>query len=91
MFKRLFFLSLGLGAGVAVGVAVTRKVAKTQQALRPDNLAASAAARAGGARGRLAQAIEAGRAAAEQKEAELRAVYRATSAPREQPPHPAQR
>jgi hypothetical protein len=83
MFKRLFFLSLGLGAGVAVGVIVSRKVAKTQQALRPDNLAASAVARAGGARGRLAQAIEQGRAAAEQKEAELRAVYRATGAPRE--------
>jgi hypothetical protein len=89
MFKRLFFLSLGLGAGVAVGVIVTRKVARTQQALRPDNLAASAAARADGARGRLAKAIELGRAAAEQKEAELRAVYRATSAPRENPPHAA--
>ena len=90
MFKRLFFLSLGLGAGVAVGVIVTRKIAKTQEALRPDNLAASAVARAGGARGRLAQAIEQGRAAVEQKEAELRAVYRATSAPSEHPRHAAQ-
>ena len=85
MFKRLFFASLGLGAGVALGVVVTRKVAKTQRALRPDNLAAGAAARAGVARGRLAQAIEEGRQAASQKETELRAVYRATSAPRQRP------
>ena len=90
MFKRLFFAMLGLGAGVALGVAVSRKVSRTQQALRPDNLAASAVARAGGARGRLAQAIEDGRQAAQEKEAELRAVYR-SSAPRERPPHSAQR
>ena len=83
MFKRMFFASVGLGAGLAIGVVVARKVARTQQALRPDNLAASAAARAGGARGRLAAAIEQGRQAAAAKETELRAVYRATSAPRE--------
>lgn len=91
MFKRLFFAMLGLGAGVAVGVVVTRKVGQAQQAMRPDNLAASAAARASGTRGRLASAIEQGRAAAMQKESELRAVYRATSAPREHPPRAAQR
>ena len=77
MFKRLFFASLGLGAGLAMGVLVARKVQRTQQALRPENLAASAAARAGGVRGRLATAIEQGREAAQAKETELRAVYRA--------------
>ena len=77
MFKRLFFASVGLGAGLAIGVLVARKVQRTQQALRPDNLAASAAARAGGVRGRLATAIEQGREAAQAKESELRAVYRA--------------
>ena len=84
MFKRMFFASVGLGAGLAIGVAVSRKVQRTQKALRPDNLAATAAARAGGVRGRLAAAIEQGREAASAKESELRAVYRATSAPREQ-------
>jgi hypothetical protein len=84
MFKRLFFASVGLGAGLAIGVLVARKVQRTSDALRPDNLAASAAARAGGMRGRLAAAIEEGRQAASAKETELRAVYRATSAPREQ-------
>ena len=83
MFKRLFFAMLGLGAGVAIGVVAVRKVEKTRRALRPDNLAASAAARAGGVRGRLAAAVEQGRAAAAEKESELRAVYRATAAPRE--------
>ena len=83
MFKRLFFAMLGLGAGEAIGVVAVRKVEKTRRALRPDNLAASAAARASGVRGRLAVAIEEGREAAQQKESELRAVYRATTAPRE--------
>ena len=83
MFKRLFFTAIGLGAGVALGVAAVRKVERAQRALRPDNLAASAAARAGGVRGRLAAAIDQGREAAQVKESELRAVYRATSAPRE--------
>ena len=77
MFKRAFFASVGLGAGLAIGVLVARKVQRTQQALRPDNLAASAVARAGGIRGRLATAIEQGREAAQAKESELRAVYRA--------------
>jgi hypothetical protein len=84
MFKRLFFAMLGLGAGIALGIFVVRKVEATQRALRPDNLAASAAARAGGARSRFTAAVEAGREAAQEKESELRAVYRATSAPREQ-------
>jgi hypothetical protein len=83
MFKRLFFTAVGLGAGVAIGVVAVRKVERAQRALRPDNLAASAAARAGGVRGRLATAIEQGRQAAAVKESELRAVYRASSAPRE--------
>ncbi|MPZ72775.1 MAG: hypothetical protein GEU74_06010 [Nitriliruptorales bacterium] len=83
MFKRLFFAMLGLGAGIALGIFVVRKLEATQRALRPDNLAASAAARAGGVRSRWATAVEAGRKASEQKEAELRAVYRASSAPQE--------
>ncbi len=81
MFKRLFFAMLGLGAGVALGVAVTRKVGKTQKAMRPDNVAANVAARAGGLRGRLAIAVQEGRRASADKEAELLGVYRASRAP----------
>lgn len=83
MLRRLFFTAVGLGAGVAIGVVAVRKVERAQRALRPDNLAAGAAARAGGMRSRLATAVEQGREAAQAKESELRAVYRAKSAPRE--------
>jgi hypothetical protein len=83
MFKRLFFAMIGLGAGVALGVYAVRKVEATQKALRPDALAAKAAAGASGVRSRWATAVELGRDAAQEKEAELRAVYRATSAPQE--------
>ncbi len=81
MFKRLFFAAVGLGAGVAMGVWVTTKVEETRRRLSPEHLARSATARAGSLRERMALALEEGRAAAEAKEAELRAVYRGGSAP----------
>ncbi len=81
MFKRLFFGLLGLGAGVAVGVAAVRKLDAAQRRLRPDALASSAASSVGGLRGRLAVALEQGRLAADAKEAELRAVYRVSGPP----------
>jgi len=76
VFKRLFFALLGLGAGVTLGVYAVRKVEAASARLSPQNLAASAGTRAGAARGRLAAAVQVGRAAAAVKEAELRAVYR---------------
>lgn len=76
MFKRLFFAMIGLGAGVALGVAAVRKVDATRRRLAPDQLAASAGARASSWRGTLEAALAEGRAAAAAKETELQAVYR---------------
>ena len=76
MFKRLFFASVGLGAGVALGVWAVRRVEETRAKLSPDHAARVTAARAESFRARLADAIDAGRLAAAEKEAELRAIYR---------------
>ena len=76
MFKRLFSALLGLGAGVTLGIYAIRKVESARVRLSPQHLATSAGTRAGATRGRLAAAVEVGRAAAVAKEAELRAVYR---------------
>ncbi|HVM15143.1 MAG TPA: hypothetical protein VM287_12565 [Egibacteraceae bacterium] len=75
MFKRMFFAAVGLGAGVALGVYVVRKVEDAQRRMSPEALAASAGARAGSASARVREALEAGRAAAAAREAELRAAY----------------
>jgi hypothetical protein len=76
MFKRLFFATVGLGAGVAIGVWAVKKVEEAQAKLSPEHAARVTAARAEGFRARLTEAIDAGRLAAAEKEAELRAVYR---------------
>jgi hypothetical protein len=76
MFKRLFFTAVGLGAGVALGVWAVRKLEETQRKMTPDHLAGAAGDRVSELRGRLATAVAEGRAAAADKEAELRAVYR---------------
>ena len=76
MFKRAFFALLGLGAGVTLGVWAVRKLDAAQQKLTPEELARSAQGRAGAVGGRLSEAIAAGREAAAEREAELRAVYR---------------
>lgn len=75
MFKRLFFTAVGLGAGVALGVYVVRKVDAAQRRMTPEALAASAGARAGSLGARAREAIAEGRAAAAAREAELRATY----------------
>jgi hypothetical protein len=80
----MFFAAVGLGAGVAVGVWAIRKVERTGRQLAPDALMARAGERAGGLGERLSYALEAGRQAAEAKEAELRDQYmarRSTEAP----------
>jgi hypothetical protein len=73
--RRIFFLFVGLGAGVSVGIWAVRKVEQTSRRLRPDALAASAGARAGSLGGRLRDAVAEGRTAAAAKEAELRKIY----------------
>ena len=75
MFSRMFFAAVGVGAGVAVGVWTIRKLERTRQQLAPDALVARAGERASGFGTRLSYALEAGRQAAEAKEAELRAAY----------------
>ncbi|MGH8884295.1 MAG: hypothetical protein ACRDYX_03810 [Egibacteraceae bacterium] len=81
MFKRLFFSLVGLGAGIALGGYAVRKVERARAKLSPDQLAAAAGRRAGSLRDRAAQAIAVGRAAAAQREAELRAAYGMDSPP----------
>jgi hypothetical protein len=68
MFKRLFFAMLGLGGGIALGVAGMRKLERTQKALAPSALAGSLGARVSGA-------IAAGREAMALTEAQLRAEH----------------
>jgi hypothetical protein len=74
--RRAFFMLIGLGAGVTLGIWAVRKVEETSRRLRPDALAAAAGERAGSLGARLRAALAEGRAAAEAKEAELRTIYR---------------
>jgi len=76
MFKRTLFVLVGVGAGVTLGVWAVRKVESTSRKLRPDAMAATAGRGISSVGGRLREAIEQGRAAAADKESELRAVYR---------------
>jgi hypothetical protein len=85
MFKRAFYLAVGLGAGVALGVYAIRKLEETQRKLTPEHLAGAAAARTGAFQERLADAIAQGREAAAAKETELRAVYRNRPIPTVEP------
>jgi hypothetical protein len=75
VFKRLFFLLLGLGAGAVLGVAAVRKAEEARQRLAPANLASAAGQRAGTLKERIDLALATGREAALAKEAELRSVY----------------
>ena len=75
MFSRMFFAVVGLGAGVAVGVWTIRKIERAGQQLAPDALMSRAGAHASGLGARLSGAIDVGRLAAEQREAELRAQF----------------
>lgn len=76
MFRRMFFTAVGLGAGLALGVYAARKVEQTRRRMRPEALAASAGNRADALGARVREALDAGRAAAAAREAELRAAYR---------------
>jgi hypothetical protein len=75
MLSRMFFAVVGLGAGVAVGVWTLRKLEAAGQQLAPDALAARAGRSASSLGERLNAAIEIGRQAAAEHEAQLRAEY----------------
>ena len=81
MIKRPFFAMLGLGAGIAIGIYVTRQARAAQEALKPSSVAARAVSGAGGLRERIAVAVEQGRVAAERREAELRTIHRLVPEP----------
>ncbi len=81
MFKRLFFASVGLGAGVLIGSWAVRKLDRAQHAATPAGVSEAAARRASDLGTRWRDAVAVGREAAAQKEAELRAVYRGGPAP----------
>jgi hypothetical protein len=83
MFKRLFFSLVGLGAGVVLGGYAIRRVERGRQRLTPQGLSRNGAQRMGGLRDRIATAIQAGRLAAAEREAELRAAYGGAQAPPE--------
>lgn len=76
MFKRLFFAMLGLGVGLLVGTWAVRKAEHARAKLTPGAVGAAASQRVERAGSRWRQALEAGRRAAADREAELRAVYR---------------
>jgi hypothetical protein len=75
MFKRAFFALVGLGAGVALGGYAVRQIERARVSMTPQGLADAAGRRAGGMRETIAAAVEAGKAAAAEREAELRASF----------------
>jgi hypothetical protein len=73
--KRPFFAFLGFGAGIALGVWAVRRMDQAREAIAPQAVASRASAHAGALGERLQQAVAAGRAAAQAREAELRSAY----------------
>lgn len=70
--RSLFTLTLGLGAGLLVGGYVVRRVDRAARAAHPVALADRAGRAAGTFGSRVQLAAEAGRAAAADREAQLR-------------------
>jgi hypothetical protein len=73
--KRAFSIALGLGAGLLIGAYVVRRVDEASQAVAPANLAGQAGRAAGSFAERMREAVEEGRVAAAEREAELRGRF----------------
>ena len=73
MFKRLFWLSVGLTAGFGSSIWLMRTVRRTVERLTPQRLSQDAIAGARSFGAELKAAVEEGRTAMRQREAELRA------------------
>lgn len=73
MFKRLFWLSLGLTAGFGTSFWLMRTVRRTVERFTPERLSRDVAAGARSVGGELRAALDEGRAAMRDREAELRA------------------
>ena len=79
MFKRIFSIFLGLGIGLLIGAFVVKRMDEATKAVAPTNLAHQAGRAAGTFADRFRAAVEQGRAAMAEKEAELRAEYEVPS------------
>ena len=73
MFKRLFWLTVGLAIGLGTSFWVMRTVRRTVERLTPERLADDVVAGARLVGGELKAALEEGRTAMREREAELRA------------------
>ena len=73
MFKRFFWLSLGLTIGYATSIWLMRTVRRTVERLTPDRMTQDVVAGARSFAAELRAAVEEGRTAMRQREAELRA------------------
>jgi hypothetical protein len=71
--RRLLWGLVGVGAGAAIGVGVMRWASRTAERLAPGSLAERAGGALGDWRARLADAVQEGRAAMAEREAQLRA------------------
>jgi hypothetical protein len=71
--RRVFWGLVGLGMGAAIGVGVMRWASRTADRLAPRSLASELLETAADWRERLAEALQEGRAAMAEREAELRA------------------
>jgi hypothetical protein len=71
--KRAFWTLLGLGMGAAIGIGVVRWASRTAERLTPQSMGQRALSVARDWRERLGDALEEGRAAMAEREAELRA------------------
>lgn len=71
--RRIFWTMVGVGIGAAAGVAVVRWAGRTKQRYSPPEVARRAGRRGSAFADRLRDAVEAGREAMLEREAELRA------------------
>ena len=71
--KRAFWTLLGLGMGAAIGIGVVRWASRTAERLTPGSISERTLSAARQWRERLGDALEEGRAAMAEREAELRA------------------
>lgn len=75
MLKRIFWLFFGLGLGLLVGAFVVKRIDEASRAVAPSNVAQQAGRAAGTAVSRFRAAVDEGRRAAAEREAELRGRF----------------
>ena len=79
MFKRLFWLTVGLAVGFGTSFRLMRAVRRTVERFTPERMTQDALAGARSLGDELRAALDEGRAAMRQREAELRAQIRPRS------------